>query len=51
MFLIIEADVLLRFGGNGHDMVMLEDLRGASVARSPASPGAIDRIRILPVRH
>jgi len=51
MILIVETDVPLQPDENGYDVLILEDLRAAAVARSHASPGAIDRIRIVPVRY
>jgi hypothetical protein len=36
---------------SGYDAIILDELRAAAIARSRASPGAIDRIRIVPVRY
>ena len=49
--LVIETDLPLQPDENGYDAFDLDELRSAAIARSRASPGAIDRIRIVPVRY
>lgn len=36
---------------SGYDPIILDELRAVAIARSRASPRAIDRIRIVPIRY
>jgi len=51
VILIVETDLPLQPDENGYDPIVLDALRTTAIARSRASPGAIDRIRIVPVRY
>lgn len=51
VILIVETDLPLQPDEQGYDLLTLDMLRAAAIARSRASPGAIDRIRIVPVRY
>ena len=49
--LVVETDLPMQPDENGYEALALDALRGAAIARSRSSPGAIDRIRIVPVRY
>lgn len=51
VILIVETDLPMQPDENGYDAMTLDELRSATLALSRASPGAIDRIRIVPVRY
>lgn len=51
VILVVETDLPMQPDETGYDAVTLDHLRGAAIARSRASPGAIDRIRIVPIRY
>lgn len=51
VILVVETDLPMQPGEAGYDALTLDALRSAAIARSRASPGAIDRIRIVPVRY
>lgn len=51
VIMVIETDLPMQPDENGYDALTLDELRTAALARSRASPGAIDRIRIVPVRY
>ena len=49
--LVVETDLPMQPDENGYEAIALDELRAAAIARSRASPGAIDRIRVVPVRY
>lgn len=51
VILVVETDLPMQPDENGYEAIALDELRAAALARSRASPGAIDRIRIVPVRY
>ncbi|WP_411341565.1 hypothetical protein V6U71_06985 [Sphingopyxis sp. J-6] len=51
VILVVETDLPMQPDENGYEPIALDELRAAAIARSRASPGAIDRIRIVPVRY
>jgi hypothetical protein len=51
VILVVETDLPMQPDENGYEVIALDELRAAAIARSRASPGAIDRIRIVPVRY
>ncbi|MBN8846435.1 MAG: hypothetical protein J0H88_24645 [Sphingomonadales bacterium] len=51
VILVIETDLPMQPDETGYDAVTLDILRSAAIARSRMSPGAIDRIRVVPVRY
>ena len=51
VILVVETDLPMQPDENGYEAIALDELRAAAIARSRASPGAIDRIRIVPVRY
>ncbi|WP_260583148.1 hypothetical protein [Sphingopyxis sp. PET50] len=51
VILVVETDLPMQPDESGYDTIILDELRAAAIARSRASPGAIDRIRIVPVRY
>lgn len=51
IILVVETDLPMQPDESGYDAVTLDHLRAAAIARSRATPGAIDRIRIVPVRY
>jgi hypothetical protein len=51
IILVVETDLPMQPDENGYEAIALDELRAAVIARSRASPGAIDRVRIVPVRY
>lgn len=51
VILVVETDLPMQPDENGYETIALDALRAAAIARSRASPSAIDRIRIVPVRY
>jgi len=51
VILVVETDLALQPDENGYDAITLDALRSVAIDLSRASPGAIDRIRIVPVRY
>ena len=51
VILVVETDLPMQPDENGYEVIALDHLRAAAIARSRASPGAIDGIRIVPVRY
>ncbi|WP_447761749.1 hypothetical protein [Sphingopyxis panaciterrae] len=51
VILVVETDLAMQPDEQGYELLTLDTLRAAAIARSRASPGAIDRIRIVPVRY
>lgn len=51
VILVVETDLPMQPDENGYDAITLDELRAAAIARSRGSPGAIDRIRIVPVHY
>lgn len=51
VILVVETDLPMQPDEKGYDAITLDELRAATIARTRASPGAIDRIRIVPVRY
>lgn len=51
VILIVETDLPMQPDEQGYDLLTLDTFRAAAIARSRASPGAIDRIRIVPLRY
>ena len=51
VILVVETDIPMQPDESGYDAIILDELRAAAIARSRASPGAIDRIRIVPIRY
>ena len=49
VILVVETDLPMQPDENGYEAIALDELRAAAIARSRASPGAIDRIRVVPV--
>lgn len=51
IILVVETHLPMQPDESGYEAMALDELRAAAIARSRASPGAIDRIRIVPVRY
>ncbi|WP_176594447.1 hypothetical protein [Sphingobium sp. EM0848] len=51
LILVIETDVEMRPEAEDYDAILMEEVRTAAVALLRATPSAIDRIRIVPVRY
>lgn len=51
VILVVETNLPMQPDENGYNALTLDALRSAAIDRSRASPGAIDRIRIVPVRY
>lgn len=50
LILVIETDVEMQPDAENYDAALMEEVRSAAVELLRATPSAIDRIRIVPVR-